>query len=74
MGIGLWLGQCDLMVVSLDDFNLMLSNAFFISAKVTVLPWLGGIFIAGGSRPTFVNGEYDEGDTKVGKKENMLLN
>lgn len=62
------------MAISLDDFDLILGNAFFILAKVTVLPWLGGIFIAGGSRPTFVNGEYDEGDTKVGKKENTLLN
>lgn len=35
--IGSLQGQCDLMVFLLDDFDPILGNAFFISAKVMVL-------------------------------------
>ncbi|KAL0418901.1 UNVERIFIED_CONTAM: hypothetical protein Sradi_1303600 [Sesamum radiatum] len=38
---------------------------------MTIHPWLGGIFLAGGSHPTFVRGEYNEEDTSAGKKLKM---
>ncbi|KAK4426934.1 hypothetical protein Salat_1462200 [Sesamum alatum] len=65
LGVGPWEGQCDLLAVGLDDFNVILGNDFFIYAKVTILPWLNGIFISSGSHPTFVRGKYSKGDTRT---------
>ncbi|KAH7836883.1 hypothetical protein Vadar_006893 [Vaccinium darrowii] len=42
------------MVYSLDDFELILVNEFFLAAKVAVMPHLGGILIANEKQPCFV--------------------
>ncbi|KAL0421144.1 UNVERIFIED_CONTAM: hypothetical protein Slati_3137300 [Sesamum latifolium] len=68
--VGSWSGQCDFMTVRLDDFDVILGIDFFIVVNVMILSRLGGIFISGGNKPTFVRGEY-EGDTTAGKKSEM---
>ncbi|KAL0345996.1 UNVERIFIED_CONTAM: hypothetical protein Sradi_4430900 [Sesamum radiatum] len=71
LSVGSWNGQCDFMVVGLDDFDVILGIDFFIVANVMILPRLGGIFISGGSKPAFVNGEYERG-TVAGQKSKTI--
>ncbi|KAH7836343.1 hypothetical protein Vadar_000105 [Vaccinium darrowii] len=52
--VGNWNGQVDLMVYPLYDCELILGNEFFLVAKVTVMPHLGGILIADEKQPYFV--------------------
>lgn len=52
--VGNWNGRVDLMVYPLDDFELILGNEFFLTAKVAVMPYLGGILIADEKQPCFV--------------------
>nr|XP_029117999.1 uncharacterized protein LOC114913497 [Elaeis guineensis] len=42
------------MVVSLDDYNLILGNDFFIAGKVAILPHLFGLMIHDEKKPYFV--------------------
>lgn len=41
-----WSGQCGLMVVPLDDFDVTFGNEFLVASKVAVIPQLGGLLIA----------------------------
>lgn len=38
-------GICNLTVVPLDDFDVILGIDFMLGAKVSVIPHFGGIFI-----------------------------
>ncbi|KAL0303799.1 UNVERIFIED_CONTAM: hypothetical protein Sradi_6248000 [Sesamum radiatum] len=71
LSVGSWSGQCDFMVVGLDDFDVILGIDFFIVANVMILPRLGGIFISSGSKLAFVNGEYERG-TVAGQKSKTV--
>ena len=57
--VGSWQGKCELMAVSLDDFDVILGNDFLVAAKVAVMPHLGGLFIADAGSPSFVSGIYE---------------
>ncbi|KAK4421893.1 hypothetical protein Salat_2139900 [Sesamum alatum] len=70
--IGSWKGECDLVAVGLDDFDVILGSDFFVSAQVTIDPWLDGIYIAKCKHPRFVRGVYGKGDTPAGKKLRMV--
>ena len=51
-----WDGQMNLMVVPLDGCNLILSNDFFVTAKVVILPHLFGLLIHNEKKSYFVTG------------------
>ncbi|KAL0370709.1 UNVERIFIED_CONTAM: hypothetical protein Sangu_0389000 [Sesamum angustifolium] len=70
LSVGSWSGQCNFVVMGLDDFYVILDIDFFITANVIILPRMCGIFISGGKKPTFGKGEYD-GDTMAGKKSEV---
>ena len=52
--LGQWSGLCNFMVVPLDDFEVIMGIDFFVKAKVTIMPHLGGIFIGDEHCPCFV--------------------
>ncbi|KAK4422086.1 hypothetical protein Salat_2159600 [Sesamum alatum] len=69
-----WKGTCGFVAVRLDDFDVILGNNFFVSAQVTIHPWLDGIYKAKCKRPKFVRGLYGKGDTQVeGKSRTVKL-
>lgn len=59
LGIGSWEGECNLTIVSLDDFELILGIEFFVRAKVTLMPHLFGILVADEKYPCFVRAENE---------------
>ncbi|KAK4422092.1 hypothetical protein Salat_2160200 [Sesamum alatum] len=52
--VGTWQGKCSLRAVTLDDFDLILGMDFLLLAKVTVVPYLSGLFIVDVGCPSFV--------------------
>lgn len=60
-----WNGQVNLQVASLDDFEMVLVIDFLVSAKVMVIPHLGGVIIMGEAQPCFMAGVHKE---KKGKE------
>ncbi|KAF3778947.1 hypothetical protein EJ110_NYTH42439 [Nymphaea thermarum] len=44
--VGPWLGKCNFIVCTLDDFDVMLDVEFLIQAKVTVWPHLKSLVIS----------------------------
>ena len=50
-------GQTDLMVIEMDDFNLIIGNAFMGAAGVGVFPQLGGILIMDKVGASFFRGQ-----------------
>lgn len=69
--IGCWAGQCDLMAVPLDDFDIILGNEFLVAAHVAVMPHLGGLLIADEPCPSFVQDVYDVSKSRD-KKSGLL--
>lgn len=69
---GSWQGKCNLTIVPLDDFDLILGVDFILSAKVSVIPHLSEIFIGDKRNPTFVDGEFVNG-TNMNNNEYRLL-
>ncbi|KAL5775969.1 hypothetical protein ACOSP7_013526 [Xanthoceras sorbifolium] len=66
--LGSWQENCSMMVVTLDDFDLILGIEFFVKAKVTLMPYLRGIFIGDEKTPCFVQTERSGArDSKKGK-------
>uniref|UniRef100_A0A803MIB2 Reverse transcriptase RNase H-like domain-containing protein n=1 Tax=Chenopodium quinoa TaxID=63459 RepID=A0A803MIB2_CHEQI len=51
-----WKGKTKLIVVTLDDFKLILGNEFIRKAKASVMPYLSGMFIGDEDGPCFVKG------------------
>lgn len=51
--VGGWLGLCSFMAIPLDDFRVIFWIDFFIKAKVSVVPNMGGILIGDELLPCF---------------------
>lgn len=49
-----WLGLYSFMVVPYDDFEVILNMDFFIKAKVSIMPHMGGILIGDEHKPCFL--------------------
>ena len=47
-------GKCNLLYVSLDDFNLILGIDFFLKSKAALIPHLGRLIILEEKQPCFV--------------------
>lgn len=62
--VGSWSGQCGLMAIPLDDFDVILGNEFLVA----VMPHLGGLLIAYVDNPSFVKGVYDASTASEKKK------
>lgn len=71
--MGEWVGQINLMVVPLDDFDVILGNDFFVTAKVALMPYFGGLLISDKDRPCFVLGcgKPDKGKGMKRKTETL---
>ena len=54
--LGRWKGRVNLLSTSLDDFDLILGNEFFVKATVMVLPHLNGLLFMDETQPCFVRG------------------
>uniref|UniRef100_A0A803N1U0 Uncharacterized protein n=1 Tax=Chenopodium quinoa TaxID=63459 RepID=A0A803N1U0_CHEQI len=54
--VGSWKRKTDLIVVTLDDFELILGNKFIHKAKASVMPHLGRMLIGDEDGPCFVKG------------------
>ncbi|KAL5791426.1 hypothetical protein ACOSP7_000021 [Xanthoceras sorbifolium] len=66
--LGSWQENCSMMVVTLDDFDLILGIKFFVKTKVTLMPYLRGIFIGDEQNPCFIQTEKSgTRDSKKGK-------
>lgn len=54
------------MIVSLDDFDIILGNDFFVKAKVALISHLEGVPISKQKEPYFIPAlSIDEGDGKA---------
>nr|TKS05961.1 hypothetical protein D5086_0000127890 [Populus alba] len=49
-----WRGKHDLLVITLDDYDLILGLDFLRKAKIALMPYLNGIMIASEGCPCFV--------------------
>ncbi|KAH7554391.1 hypothetical protein JRO89_XS12G0187400 [Xanthoceras sorbifolium] len=66
--LGSWQGNCSMMVVFLGDFDLIFCIEFFMKAKVTLMPYLRGIFIEDEQNSCFIQTEKSgTRDSKKGK-------
>jgi len=63
IGFDGWKGNVDFLVITLDDFEVILRDEFLQRAKVVVMPHLGGILIGEKGFPCFVK------VVPIGKKE-----
>ena len=55
--LGDYEGRMDLMVIEMDDFDLIIGNAFMRTAGVGVFPQLGGILIMDQAGASFIHGQ-----------------
>ena len=46
--------MCEFLVVTMDDFDMILCIEFFITAQVAMMPYMGGILISNATSPCFV--------------------
>lgn len=65
--VGEWCGECNLMVVPLDDFDMILGIEFLVKTRASVIPHLRGVMIGDEQMPCFVKTVL-EGSSK-NKKE-----
>ncbi|KAK4397897.1 hypothetical protein Sango_1265200 [Sesamum angolense] len=56
--VGAWTGKCNIMVVPLDDFDVILGVDFMLLANAMVMLYLNGLFIAHENSTCFVQGNY----------------
>lgn len=52
--IGSWFGQCNLMVVPLDDSDVIIRNEFLAAAQLAVMPHLEGLLFADANNHSFM--------------------
>jgi hypothetical protein len=52
--VGNWEGECSLMVMPLDEYDMILGIDFFLKAKAELVPYLEGMFIRDEESPCFV--------------------
>ncbi|KAK4422032.1 hypothetical protein Salat_2154000, partial [Sesamum alatum] len=74
--VGNWKGKCELMVVPLDDFDVILGMDFLLTAKAAIIHSLNGLFIADETCPGFVQGTFmqDTGKRVAKLAYNMVVN
>ena len=68
--IGAWSGQCELMVLYLRDFELILGMDFLMKAKVVILPYLGELALLERGTPCTINTLQERGMAR--SSSNML--
>ncbi|KAL0286697.1 UNVERIFIED_CONTAM: hypothetical protein Scaly_2784900 [Sesamum calycinum] len=71
--VGAWTGQCKLLAVPLDDFDVILGMDFMMLANAMVMPYLNGLFIANPSSTCFVQATYLQDFVRSMKKKDSLL-
>lgn len=64
MHLRAWNGKINLLVITLDDFELILGIDFPTSAKAMVIPHLGGLVIMDEAQLCFVAGVLKENKDK----------
>ncbi|KAL0310179.1 UNVERIFIED_CONTAM: hypothetical protein Scaly_2953700 [Sesamum calycinum] len=71
--VGAWIGKCNLMVVPLDDFDVILGVDFMLLANAMVMPYLNGLFIADQNSTCFVQGTYLQDSVRPAEKKDSLM-
>ncbi|KAK4383417.1 RNA-directed DNA polymerase [Sesamum angolense] len=71
--VSAWIGKCNLMVVPLDDFDVILGMDFLLLASAMVIPYLNGFFIADQNSTCFVQGTYLQDSVQLAKKKDSLI-
>ncbi|KAL0352155.1 UNVERIFIED_CONTAM: Transposon Ty3-I Gag-Pol polyprotein [Sesamum calycinum] len=71
--VGAWTGQCKLLAVPLDDFDVILGMDFMLLANAMVMPYLNGLFIANPSSTCFVQGTYLQDSVRSTEKKDSLM-
>ena len=61
--VGDWYGSCELMVIPLDDFRVILGLDFMRKGKVSVIPYLDGLMIHDEYATCFVHVSQDRDET-----------
>ncbi|KAL0328234.1 UNVERIFIED_CONTAM: Transposon Ty3-G Gag-Pol polyprotein [Sesamum calycinum] len=71
--VGAWTGQCKLLAVPLDDFDVILGMDFMLLANAMVMPYLNGLFIVDPSSTCFVQGTYLQDSVRSTEKKDSLM-
>ncbi|KAL0352121.1 UNVERIFIED_CONTAM: RNA-directed DNA polymerase [Sesamum calycinum] len=71
--MGSWTGNCNMMVVPLDDFDVILRMDFMLLAHAMIIPYLSGLFIANANCTSFVQGTYLQDSVRSAEKKDTLL-
>ncbi|KAL0438984.1 UNVERIFIED_CONTAM: hypothetical protein Slati_2381400 [Sesamum latifolium] len=71
--VGSWTGKCNLMVVPLDDFDVILGMDFMLLASAMVIPYLSGLFIVDANCTSFVQGIYLQDSIRSAEKKDTLI-
>ncbi|KAL0408358.1 UNVERIFIED_CONTAM: hypothetical protein Sradi_1770200 [Sesamum radiatum] len=71
--VGLWTGKCNLRVVPLDDFDVILGMDFMLLAHAMVMPYLSGLFIVDANCTSFVQGTYLQDFVRSMDKNDTLI-
>ncbi|KAL0364744.1 UNVERIFIED_CONTAM: Retrovirus-related Pol polyprotein from transposon.6 [Sesamum angustifolium] len=71
--VGAWTGQCKLLAVPLDDFDVILGMDFMLLANAMVMPYLNGLFIANPGGTCFVQGTYLQDSVRSTEKKDSLM-
>ncbi|KAL0305330.1 UNVERIFIED_CONTAM: hypothetical protein Sangu_3037600 [Sesamum angustifolium] len=71
--VGAWTGKCNLMVVPLDDFDVIIGVDFMLLANTMVMPYLNGLFIADQNSTCFVQGTYLQDSVRSAEKKDSLM-
>ncbi|KAK4380950.1 RNA-directed DNA polymerase [Sesamum angolense] len=71
--VNAWTGKCNLMVVPLDDFDVILGMDFLLLANTMVIPYLNGLFIADQNSTCFVQGTYLPDSIRSAETKDSLM-
>ncbi|KAL0325444.1 UNVERIFIED_CONTAM: RNA-directed DNA polymerase [Sesamum radiatum] len=71
--MGSWTGNCNMIVVPLDDFDVILRMDFMLLAHAMIIPYLSGLFIANANCTSFVQGTYLQDSVRSAEKKDTLL-
>ncbi|KAG8374924.1 hypothetical protein BUALT_Bualt10G0046200 [Buddleja alternifolia] len=71
--IGSWHGQCELMAVPLDDFDIILGMQFLISSNAFVCPCVGGLLFVDAECNPFVKDVFPSDDPGPSNNKNGCL-
>ncbi|GAV84407.1 gag-asp_proteas domain-containing protein [Cephalotus follicularis] len=71
--VGAWKGQLNLMIVSLDDFDVIFGIDFLTRSKAVPMPHLKGLMFMGENQPCFVFGNMMEDHYCGNKGKNSML-